>query len=776
MDDSKATTIDDDNNNSHPASDSSPSSDMATALVASPLVHPNPTPVVGVNKRYRPAPAKTFQCRGYGDCRMVFSRSEHLARHIRKHTGERPFTCHCSKQFSRLDNLRQHAQTVHADKQDQNERMMRDLTSLHASMAAANKAGQPRGKRSQTAASINQAPIAAAAASSSSSSSTTQHDPIKEEEDFVPSLHYRPGTSTGYEGTDTLMYTDSWSTDAGRTSSHPRPPNNYSFRDSSQSFRVPPASSSPFYHHQQQSFLPISSSSTTFSFTLPPSRDASRPPTAGATSTTTTAATEPSSSSRSLPPLAAVVSASIPHPSSQQPPPPTLPSFSSTTATATPTQHVLPLPTTTFARRPHTAGRPGTAPASFFVPSKPAYAGGPGLAHQSELPLPNYGRSAELAAATAAAAGSYHHQQNQLLPLGSAAPYEAEPSSPTAATYNDSPFSFHPPPPPQLSESTSSNLRKRPFSGLDSDDSPPPSHPSATASRREHLPVLPGSSSSSGGPTTTEYDYGSESRPQSRRLTVMELCNDADVHVDGGVRPFLPSSGNGGSGNAIGGGGASRPNTSSGLCSSASALALVDRSPSTPSTVIGPASSPSPIPPSTTAATSIRAGTQTAAVATAASPATSATTSEQAAFGFGGFTPGGGSGVGPSETGGGGGVSGSVRGEFSPSPSPRGPTGLFPAPPTALTTSAAAATPSPPPAWSPSPLSRRGDAEYQYGFKPQFREYGSAQQSYHHLQRFGGGQEQQQREREQHRERERETRGSPTVANAYSSAAVGMKA
>lgn len=38
----------------------------------------------GVGKtRYRPAPAKTFQCRGYGECRMVFSRSEHLARHIR---------------------------------------------------------------------------------------------------------------------------------------------------------------------------------------------------------------------------------------------------------------------------------------------------------------------------------------------------------------------------------------------------------------------------------------------------------------------------------------------------------------------------------------------------------------------------------------------------------------------------------------------------------------------------------------------------------------------
>lgn len=34
-------------------------------------------------KRYRSTPAKTFQCKGFGDCRMVFSRSEHLARHIR---------------------------------------------------------------------------------------------------------------------------------------------------------------------------------------------------------------------------------------------------------------------------------------------------------------------------------------------------------------------------------------------------------------------------------------------------------------------------------------------------------------------------------------------------------------------------------------------------------------------------------------------------------------------------------------------------------------------
>lgn len=36
---------------------------------------------------------------------------------IRKHTGERPFQCHCSRRFSRLDNLRQHAQTVHVNEE-----------------------------------------------------------------------------------------------------------------------------------------------------------------------------------------------------------------------------------------------------------------------------------------------------------------------------------------------------------------------------------------------------------------------------------------------------------------------------------------------------------------------------------------------------------------------------------------------------------------------------------------------------------------------------------
>ncbi|PLB53052.1 putative C2H2 transcription factor [Aspergillus steynii IBT 23096] len=58
-----------------------------------------------------------FYCTDYPPCNLSFTRSEHLARHIRKHTGERPFQCHCSRRFSRLDNLRQHAQTVHVNEE-----------------------------------------------------------------------------------------------------------------------------------------------------------------------------------------------------------------------------------------------------------------------------------------------------------------------------------------------------------------------------------------------------------------------------------------------------------------------------------------------------------------------------------------------------------------------------------------------------------------------------------------------------------------------------------
>ncbi|KAL3479151.1 hypothetical protein BJX99DRAFT_85464 [Aspergillus californicus] len=73
------------------------------------------------NKEHAPPSKKKkgqrFYCTDFPPCTLSFTRSEHLARHIRKHTGERPFQCHCARRFSRLDNLRQHAQTVHVNEE-----------------------------------------------------------------------------------------------------------------------------------------------------------------------------------------------------------------------------------------------------------------------------------------------------------------------------------------------------------------------------------------------------------------------------------------------------------------------------------------------------------------------------------------------------------------------------------------------------------------------------------------------------------------------------------
>ncbi|KAF7333890.1 Biofilm and cell wall regulator 1 [Mycena sanguinolenta] len=168
----------------------------------------------GVGKRYRPAAAKTFQCRGYGECKIVFSRSEHLARHIRKHTGERPFTCYCSKQFSRLDNLRQHAQTVHADEAAMNEAMMRELTSLLASMtgsAAAKTVTTPttttpaatKGNKGSEGGSPNEEalpPTETKAPTKRPSTKRARASMVKREPVEEGLSRQRPRTSTGYEG------------------------------------------------------------------------------------------------------------------------------------------------------------------------------------------------------------------------------------------------------------------------------------------------------------------------------------------------------------------------------------------------------------------------------------------------------------------------------------------------------------------------------------------------------------------------------------------------
>ncbi|KAF8630095.1 hypothetical protein AX17_005493 [Amanita inopinata Kibby_2008] len=55
--------------------------------------------------------SKTFPCPLFS-CGRLFKRQEHLKRHLRTHTMERPYACpKCKKRFSRSDNLNQHLRT-----------------------------------------------------------------------------------------------------------------------------------------------------------------------------------------------------------------------------------------------------------------------------------------------------------------------------------------------------------------------------------------------------------------------------------------------------------------------------------------------------------------------------------------------------------------------------------------------------------------------------------------------------------------------------------------
>lgn len=67
-----------------------------------------------------PYPQKSHSC-PIPTCGRLFKRLEHLKRHVRTHTQERPYICpHCSKAFSRSDNLAQHKRTHREDGGDGN--------------------------------------------------------------------------------------------------------------------------------------------------------------------------------------------------------------------------------------------------------------------------------------------------------------------------------------------------------------------------------------------------------------------------------------------------------------------------------------------------------------------------------------------------------------------------------------------------------------------------------------------------------------------------------
>lgn len=100
------------------------------------------------NKKKKKGKVQIFYCSDFPPCNLSFTRSEHLARHIRKHTGERPFQCHCNRRFSRLDNLRQHAQSIH-----QNEEIPEDSLALISSRSQRqirNEKGKVVGNRTKS--------------------------------------------------------------------------------------------------------------------------------------------------------------------------------------------------------------------------------------------------------------------------------------------------------------------------------------------------------------------------------------------------------------------------------------------------------------------------------------------------------------------------------------------------------------------------------------------------------------------------------------------------
>ncbi|KAG0142039.1 hypothetical protein CROQUDRAFT_673774 [Cronartium quercuum f. sp. fusiforme G11] len=81
---------------------------------------------------------KWFVCDITPTCRLGFSRAEHLSRHERSHTKEKPFQCHCKKSFSRLDNWRQHTVVAHKENVEANAATELKLVQIHKKLQREN--------------------------------------------------------------------------------------------------------------------------------------------------------------------------------------------------------------------------------------------------------------------------------------------------------------------------------------------------------------------------------------------------------------------------------------------------------------------------------------------------------------------------------------------------------------------------------------------------------------------------------------------------------------